>query len=816
EVEQSEAGSRHRMFAELGLACLKWWDDQPAEALPHLRNIFELAGHRPALQVAIVKLHQTQKDDAVALELLDRIKTTDGELIKEIELRALDLAAKLKNTDRAREAAERLFGVKLEPAEELGLAKQLSELGMQEQSQALLARAPQRHANDVGMLLQIMKQHENQKNLDEACQIAEQIIRRTQPIATAKTLAAAQAAGTVQSTRVGGGSEDARLKALGLLASAGRLTSLIEQSEQQFDSSPNSLRVFAQLMELYSAASAAAPLSARADYTDAQKTLLARVAKTESADPLFRLQVARSLVAAGDAKDAVPHYLFVLEKSPNATAQVLFEAENIIQELGNAEDLARVVLRSKVAANDSQRIELFARLIARLEGPPIKGRLIIELFQKAWRESPDFRPQLAQRLLAVSPSVWQQEEMWDLAREFVLPASDRQAVATWSGVDVMRLSNGRDIEGLMLRLLDLAQEQKKLDELARDTEASLKKHPGWLGGRALLGMIRLRQGDPKQARTTLADLLKEGLSPPLYRPQSPAIGYKIVQQKEGSSPLLLLSLVIGYEVARQKELVDVAMKFYEPAMSATMSWEIRRVVLEHCRVHGKIPEFQQMAIDILLSLLPSDEVGEQDNQSISNTLSEVSTIAKDLNQPYIAARLAQTLRIRGQRPNSNAGSVTWLKQFEERFAQACVAIKPDMLPMIFRLAAHERPARGSSRQRLDLLLQVTGESVAEMQLHSPILASLKAAATDDKLWPEVVDALNRLREEFPDDLSIAIAAAQAEVSSPKRPKELKSVRALVELAAKQSGDAKPFALVDPHLALWIVARELAAVGHVSN
>ncbi|HLQ43293.1 MAG TPA: hypothetical protein VK137_01080, partial [Planctomycetaceae bacterium] len=109
-----------------------------------------------------------------------------------------------------------------------------------------------------------------------------------------------------------------------------------------------------------------------------------------------------------------------------------------------------------------------------------------------------------------------------------------------------------------------------------------------------------------------------------------------------------------------------------------------------------------------------------------------------------------------------------------------------------------------------------GESVAEMQLHSPILASLKAAAADDKLWPEVVDELDRLREKFPDDLSIAIAAAQAELSSPKRPKELKSVRALVELAAKQFNDAKPFAPVDPHLALWIVARELAAVGHVSN
>ncbi len=813
DVERTEPGSRGRFIADLRLASLLAWTNQHQKALPVMQRLFDQAAGDAPLQISIALAHLRQAQDATALELLDRIETTDGALIKDIELRALELAAKLKNTERARVAAERLFGIKLEPAEELALAKQLSELGLKAESQALFARAPQRHANDVGMLLQIMKQHENQQNLDEACQIAEQIVRRTQPIAMAKTLAAAQAAGAGQpQARVGAVSEDARLKALGLLASAGRLTPLIEQSEQQFESSPNSLRVFSQLTEFYSAATAAVPLTERAGYVEKQKALLARVAKTESPDPVFRLQIARSLVAAGSAKEAVPHYLFVLEKSPNATSQVLFEAENIIQELGNAEDLARVVLRSKVAANDAQRVELFNRLVFRLHGPPIKGRLIIELFQKGWRESPDFRPQLAQRLLTVEPSVWQQEEMWDLVREFVLPAADRQAVATWSGVDVMRQQHGY-LDGLLPRLLDLAQEQKQLDALAAETEAALKKHPGWLGGRLLLAMIRLRQGNIAQARTLLIDLLKENSSPPT-----------------------LLSLAVGYELARHKELIDVALRFYDPALTGSMSWEVRRIVLDHCRVHRQTTEFQQMAIDILLSLLPTDELAPQNNQTISDSLGDVSTIAKDLNQPYIAARLAQALRLRGQCGSRTSGSrtrqssdsldqsdrslatsatgttgdVTWMKQFEERFAQACVAIKPDMLPMIFRLAARERPARKRSRPQLDLLPQVIGESVAELQLHSPILACVKAAAADDKLWPEVVVELNRLREQFPDDLSIAIAAAQTELSSPKRPRELKSVRAAVELATKQSGEAKRQMLVDPQLALWII------VGQVSN
>ena len=173
-------------------------------------------------------------------------------MIKAIELRALDLAVRLKNTERAKEAAEKLFGVRLDPSEELALAKQLSELGMKEQSQALLARAPQRYGNDVGMLLQVMLQHENQKNLDEACVVAEQIIRRTQSISTARTLSAAQAGtATQQQMRIGAASEDARKKALGVLAAAGKLDALIEQTEKQFDNAPHSLRLFAQLTELY-------------------------------------------------------------------------------------------------------------------------------------------------------------------------------------------------------------------------------------------------------------------------------------------------------------------------------------------------------------------------------------------------------------------------------------------------------------------------------------------------------------------------------------------------------------------------------------
>lgn len=845
-AERASPNSRLQLFARLGVACLQVWNDQTAATLEGLRGMFDEFRQRQSWQASIASLHRRHDQAQIALELFDRIETTDGELVKLIELQALELASKLKNTERAREAAEKLFGVKLEPTQELALAKQLTELGLKEQAQALLARAPQRYSNDVGVLEQVMEQHANQKNLDEACAVAEQIVRRTQTLANAKMQSGGAVTFGQASARVGAVSEHARAKALALLASAGRLQSLIEQTEQQFENSPTSLRIVTQLTELYAAAAR----------HDKQVTLLAKLTQTNATDPAFRLYVARSLAAVGDAKNAVTHYLFVLEKSANVTPQILFEAENLIQETGSAEDLARIVLNSKLAANDFQRIELFGRLVQKLEGPPIRARLIIELFRKAFRDSPDFRPQLSARLLAVQDSVWQQEEMWEVARDFVLPAADRQAVSTWHGVDVTRLHNGSNIDSLMFKLIELAAREKKLDELAQNVSESLKKHAGWLGGRLMLGMIRLKQGDASATRTEIEHVLRlslgdkatvntapaastSGKSPESLKTASPAAekddlarSRKALSEavRVGSVPGLL-SLSVGYKLAGRRELTDLAMRFYEPTLAQPMSVETRRIVLDHCRVYGDRPEFQQMATDVLLSLVPNDDA-EQDAQSLAHWIGEVSTIAKELNQPYIAARLAATLRARvlrswldAKNPDvANASAATndtsWLKQIEERFAQAAVAIKPDMLPTIFRLAIREQSRRGSARPRLDLLPHVAGESVAEMQLHSPILVNLKAASADDKLWRQVSDALAQLKEQCPDDDSAALVLAFATlIHADQDAGQTEIVEQLQALIARLTrdrpgqSDSPPEQLArrETTLMLWLLARE--CLGH---
>ena len=250
-----------------------------------------------------------------------------------------------------------------------------------------------------------------------------------------------------------------------------------------------------------------AELYGAAGTPEKQTDLLVRLADSDAPDPQFRLTLARALVSAGKAELAVPHFLFAIERLPNATAQVLFEAEQILSELGHVDELAAIVLKSKLAVNDQQRVELFRRIVQRLEGPPIRAKLIIQLFEKAFREAPDFHPMLAAQLLAVSPSVWKQEELWPIARDLAVPYPDRQNVGSWF-VSSWRLHDDKQIDSITRRTIELAAQLKKLDELTDAVEAAIKTHPDWtLDGNVTLGFVRLKQGKLDVAKQHFGHLL---------------------------------------------------------------------------------------------------------------------------------------------------------------------------------------------------------------------------------------------------------------------------------------------------------------------
>ncbi len=826
-ADRADIDARQRFLWKVASACSKWWDHWNPDgthressvqrgSLTTMRELFEFDEASPALKLSIVSCHQKLEKLDEALDLLDRIATTDGQQLKEIEQRAVQLAGKLGRVERVRLAAERLFGMKLEPAEELQLAATLSGLGLHEQAEAIRQRLPQRAGNNLAVLQQAMQERIDAKQLDEACQIAEQIVRRTSPANTLIGSAQQATFGGGQQARVITTTSVARTKALALLGQQGKLGPLIEQAEQQFDRSPHSLKLFGQLAELYGAAGT----------PEKQTGLLVRLADSDAPDPQFRLTLARALVSAGKAELAVPHFLFAIERLPNATAQVLFEAEQILSELGHVDELAAIVLKSKLAVNDQQRIELFRRIVFRLEGPPIRAKLIIQLFEKAFREAPDFRPMLGSQLLALSGSVWNQEELWPLARDMAVPPESFKNVGPWYGVDIVRKSVGSPANLLTRNVIELAKQIGKLDELEADTLAAMKSHPDWThGGNVTLGLIHLRrQGQVEKAKPLFEAMLRnrEDFS-------------KVFQQNpERAANFNVLMSGVGHELAVAGEFA-AATEFYELTTP--------ELALEECRVFGKEPAMQQLAVRIVNRMLAGlDDPAELSRQAGSPLFVEAAKITAEINQPYVAARLAQAMITRWQLPSANnSDGGTWLEQLEHRFANARAAIKPEMLPAIVgqdvvRTPTSEqtsnRPDVGvRSTSRIDLLMHVTGDSLTNLRLDSPFVPLLKEAAKDKDLWAKWNESLRRTgtparrsddandkdetgnppKADRPTDLSLAILASLTELNG--QTSEVSALAKLFEIAKAHLKTERPRtapAGFHPQLGLWLVARECLA------
>ena len=856
-ADRTDLKPREHFLWVAGLACLQWWEwsNHPQESarivlqkdsLATMQQLFDLAEATDALKFAIVSCHQKLEKHSEALDMLDRIATTDGQMLKEIEQRAVQLAGKLHRTERVQLAAERLFGMKLEPADELQLASTLSGLGLHEHAEAIRQRLPQRAGNNLAVLQQAMQERIDAKKIEEACQIAEQIVRRTSP---ANTLI-----GSVQQSTFGGGQQArvitttsvARTKALALLGQQDRLGPLIEQAEQQFDRSPQSLKLFGQLAELYGAEQPKVgwdSVPTNRVGTESQPTndkiakLLVRLADSDSPDPQFRLTLARALASAGKAKLAVPHFLFAIERLPNATSQVLFEAEQILSELGHVDELATIVLKSKLAMNDQQRIELFRRIVQRLHGPPIRARLIIDLFEKAFREAPEFRPMLASQLLALSGSVWNQEELWPLARDMAVPPESFKNVGPWYGVDIVRKSAGSPANLLTRSVIELAKQIGKLDEFEAHTLAAMKSHPDWThGGNVTLGLIHLRrQGNVSKANPLFEAMLRnrDDFS-------------KLFQgNAERAANFDVLMSGVGHELAVAGKFAT-AIEFYKLTTP--------ELALEECRLFGKEPAMQQLAVRIVNRMLAGlDDPAELTRQASSPLFVEAAKITAEIDQPYVAARLAQAMITRWQLPSANnSDGGTWLEQLEHRFANSRAAIKPEMLPAIvghvFNVPVSSSSAQPQSADqansvlerahwkrapRVDLLTHVTGDSLTNLRLDSPFVSLINEAAKDKDLWAKWTTELRRAEGRQPPDdpgktndvrgltpagspkheLSLAILASLSELAESDPNAERSVLPQLVEIAKSQlktEPSRTAPAGFHPQLGLWLVARECLA------
>ena len=82
---------------------------------------------------------------------------------------------------RARQAAERLFGLRLEPEAQVQLANHLQQLGLNDLAESVLNRARGQSGNRVSTLVLLMEQYMAQNKPQLAAEVAYQVLFCTVP-----------------------------------------------------------------------------------------------------------------------------------------------------------------------------------------------------------------------------------------------------------------------------------------------------------------------------------------------------------------------------------------------------------------------------------------------------------------------------------------------------------------------------------------------------------------------------------------------------------------------------------------------------------
>ena len=517
-----------KLFWQFGLGYLHWWSDDKDDALSVLTAATETMPDNQEMKFELARLHEKRGEHETALEIVDSLAPTDQQAMQKREIAALRMAVNSGNIERARVAAERLFGLRLDSNLQIQLAQQMHQLGMHEQAEAVLARAGRQAGNKTDVLSNLMQQYQSQGKNDIATQIAHQLLRRSGGTSGS---AAMMAMGGMVSRR--GDNSGMRQQALTVLKRSGKLPEMIKKVESQLKNAPKSQRLIESLLEYYTANGDDKKVAA----------LTAKINETKQDDPQFRYNLAQQLMNQGKHKEAVEHFKAALKKQPRLMQNNLWQVVNAFQNADKLDELGEIFEEMDLKIYRQNPWEL-SNVISNMSYREKSKDRAIQLFKRAWKDLPDQRQQLLQS--ANNEVFWQMPEIYDYARQGLIPTETSiQLNNGWPGFgQIQNYGGDGKITTLMNRFLTIAATNKKLDELTKEVEEARKKVKKWDGGEALLALIDLRRGKVDEPKAVFEKLLPT---------------FKGMQQGQYTR------WEIGQELMTHEKCVDLAIQYFESA-----------------------------------------------------------------------------------------------------------------------------------------------------------------------------------------------------------------------------------------------------------
>ena len=463
------AAGAEKIYLQLALAYLLWWAEEKDDALDQLQAAALSAAGDTKFTLEVAALREQNNEHAEALALLDSVTPTDHQVMQSREQSALRLAERTGNVARARQAAERLFGLRLDTETQLDLAAKMHRLGMHELAETVLARAQRQAGNKTGTLLQLMNQYQTQGQSEQAVTIARQLLRKS------------PSGGASRGQDDG---DNVRNQAVGVLARSGQLKEIVARAEDQLKASPKSVQIHQTLLSYY---------QATAD-KDKQKATILKILELKPDDAKLRFSSAQALNGLGDKEAAMANYKLALKKDPSLFQNSYYELQRLFSEANKFEDLVAIVEDADMKKLTTQSYYIMSLIEPMMEKPKSRD-LGMKLFKKAWAAFPAERPSMLSQLNR--EELWKLPELYDYAREAILPTSDSENLDPWGAL------------GGLSRFLSTARKQHRIPEFKAQVEAKLKADPKWLAGRALLAVIDIQTGEKERGKKAWVELFSD-------------------------------------------------------------------------------------------------------------------------------------------------------------------------------------------------------------------------------------------------------------------------------------------------------------------
>lgn len=781
--DRAHAGPRgEHPQALLALAYLHWWNDEKDEACRHHAEACDAAGDDVALRLELAELHEKRGDVGAALATADSVEPLDQTSLLEREQQALRLSVLTGDVERARKAAERLFGLRLDSETQIQLAGQMHQLGMHELGEAVLSRVRRRAGQQSESLVSLMQQYQAQDNQELAVEVAHQVLRRS----PASTVA----------TGFGRAENSSRQQAIAILAQSGRLKELIERTEAQLKASPTSMTMLQSLVTYYAAEGKA----------DKVRAVYERMAALHPNDAKVQIQVAQLIAAGGEYAAAAERYKAAFQKEPALLARHYQEALGAFNAAEKLDDFIGLYEKLGVnVQNDPWGIIQLAQVLLQDERADRKARGLA-LFRKAWKMFPLYRQAIISQL--ESPDIWKLAEIYDYVRDAILPGAGKAELEPWLNVEssVQGFNEGK-LQTIVSRLIELASQQGKLETLEDDLEASLRVQPGWAGGRALLAIVKARRGRTTEARKILKALLADAKNP-----MPPFVCWITAQGTE--------------DVAA---LEDLVIELYQGATKSSDD-EDQNLDFNNTPSGGLFALYQRMgrtdeALALLNKFVTAEPRGhgaasglELDSRSRFQRISSLGQSYLTLGHPVEMIRIYAKMLADGVPADLVAqwGSVAFDVMIQSSIQNGLDRIDRDTVAAAVPGLVKPADSSSASAPALDLVLLVHPRQIESGEVKSLTATVLQVARERPELLGPVRQALTPLVESRPRDFSVQIARTLLSFAEGKPDAVGASVASLTKLVdetplekipngvranARQRADALQ------QVGLWVVARE---------